>query len=222
MQSFIAITLIIASTALPPIASGPDYAPLSSDAYTEDLQVAGFRNGRMPDIRMIEVNGCLLERDAAYTLALMIEAADNDGVGLDPGDCYRSLEQQRIAYDKRCPEVDKPLTTYDPATDETVVVGYVQERQCSGPPIALPGTSNHGWGRAVDFTSNGRATLGCRDAAFTWLNANASRYGWVHPGWAHCGQSTSEPWHWEWGGVAEALPLPPITVSLDSILNRVR
>jgi D-alanyl-D-alanine dipeptidase len=222
MHSFIAITLVVASTALPPIASQPDYVPVSSEAYTADLQVAGFRNGNMPALRLIEVNGCLLERDAAYTLALMVEAATNAGVRLYPGDCYRSLEAQRSAYDRRCPVVDQPLTTYDPATDETVVVGYVKQRKCSGPPIAIPGTSNHGWGRAVDFTSNGRATLGCRDAAFTWLNANAARYGWVHPGWAQCGQSTAEAWHWEWGGVQEALPLPPITISAESMLHRVR
>jgi D-alanyl-D-alanine dipeptidase len=222
MHSFISVVLIVASVALPPISSQPSYEPVSSEAYSEDLRVAGFRNGYMPAIRMIEVDGCLLERDAAYTLALMLEAAAADGVDLDPGDCYRSFETQRVAYDTRCPEVPRPLTTYDPGTDETVVVGYVTERQCSGPPIAPPGMSNHGWGRAVDFTRNGRATIGCSDAAFTWLNANAARFGWVHPGWAQCGQSTAEPWHWEWGGVQEALPLPPITISLDSMLHRVR
>lgn len=222
MNSFVAIALIVAASAVPPISAGPDYQPISSESYTEDLVLAGMRNGRMPSMRMLEVDGCLLERDAAYTLALMIEAAANDGVDLDPGDCYRSFDQQRAAYEKRCPEVEQPLTTYDPATDETVTVGYTTRRECTGPPIAEAGQSNHGWGRAIDFTRDGRSTIGCGDGDFTWLNANGSRFGWVHPGWATCGRPTAEPWHWEWGGVEEALPLPPITVSAESVLQRVR
>lgn len=211
LNALIPLVLIVASAAVPPMWGELRYEPVSSEAYTEDLEAIGYNNGRMPEIRMIEVSGCLLERDAAYTLALMIEAAHLDGVALSPGDCYRSFEAQRAAYTKRCPEVDRELTTYDPVTEETVVVGYVTERQCSGPPIALPGTSNHGWGRAIDFTTNGTATLTCNTAEFGWLNENAGDYGWVHPGWAHCGRSTSEPWHWEWGGVQEVEPPPPFT-----------
>ncbi len=213
---------LLASAAMPPAWSEPNYEPISSEAYVEDLEVARLRNGDMPSVRMITVGGCTLERDAAYTLALMIEAAGKDGVWLSPGDCYRSLAQQRAAYEARCPEVETEITEYDSATDETIVVGTTVQRECSGPPIALPGTSNHGWGRAIDFTSNGRSSLGCNDSAFTWLNANAARFGWVHPDWARCGKSTAEPWHWEWGGVRDALPLPPITLSAEAILHRVR
>ena len=213
---------VLATSALPPVWSEPNYEPVSSEAYVEDLEVARLRNGKMPSLRMIDVHGCLLERDAAYTLALMIEAAANDGIRLTPGDCYRSFEQQRAAYDSRCPEVEIQITQYDPATDESIVVGTKKQRECSGPPIATPGTSNHGWGRAVDFTRNGRSTLGCGDSAFTWLNANGARFGWVHPPWARCGKATAEPWHWEWGGVREALPLPPITLSAETVLHRVR
>ena len=213
---------LLATAAMPPVWSEPNYEPISAEAYVEDLEVAGLRNGNMPSVRMMTVGGCTLDRDAAYTLALMIEAAGQAGVGLYPGGCYRTLSQQHAAYEQRCPEVENEITEYDPATDETVVVGSVVQRECSGPPIAKPGTSNHGWGRAIDFTSNGRSTLDCNDAAFTWLNANASRFGWVHPGWARCGQSTMEPWHWEWGGVREALPLPPITLTAEAVLHRVR
>jgi hypothetical protein len=62
---------------------------------------------------------------------------------------------------------------------------------------AVPGTSNHGLGVAVD--------LGCGaerfgSDAFLWLKANAGRYGWVHPAWAEPGGVTPEPWHWEYVG----------------------
>ena len=59
---------------------------------------------------------------------------------------------------------------------------------------AVPGTSNHGLGIAVD--------LGCgaNDAGTpvdVWLHANAPRCGWVHPAWAEPSGSKPEPWHWE-------------------------
>lgn len=220
MNSFIAITLIVAATAVPPLSDGPEYEPLNTEAYTEDLELAGFDNGYMPDLRMIEVEGCLLERDAAYSLAVMLEAAAAEGVDLDPGDCYRSYEQQSAAYNERCPLVEQALTTYDPVTDETTTVAYTSRRECSGPPIAEPGKSNHGWGRAIDFTRDGRSTIGCGDEDFDWLNANGPRFGWVHPAWAHCGQSTQEPWHWEWGGVVEVEP--PVIVPIEPDLHRLR
>lgn len=52
---------------------------------------------------------------------------------------------------------------------------------------ATPGTSNHGWGMAVD--------LDRRSAA--WLRANGADYGWVHPTWARSGGSKPESWHLE-------------------------
>lgn len=58
---------------------------------------------------------------------------------------------------------------------------------------APPGTSNHGWGLAIDF---------CPDTytgpAGTWLRANGPTYGWDNPSWARPGGAGPyEPWHWE-------------------------
>lgn len=161
----------------------------------------------MPDLRMIEVEGCLLERDAAYTLSLMLEQARSEGVSLYAEECYRSLGAQSSAFERRCPVTEREVTQVDPETGEESVLVVKGERACSGPPIARPGRSNHGWGRAVDF-SNGQRVLSCRDSGYFWLQENAARFGWVHPDWAHCGSSTREPWHWEWGGLTQALPFP--------------
>lgn len=182
--------------------------PISDEAYVLDLQELGYRNGDMPSTRMIEFGGCLMERDAGYTLSLMLEAAAVDGVALYTSDCYRSYSAQASAYDRRCPIEEEEITREDPATGETVVVDTKEVRVCKGPPIARPGHSNHGYGRAVDF-SNGSRTLSCYDAGFEWLQANARRFGWVHPSWAHCGRATQEAWHWEWGGLSEVVPVAP-------------
>lgn len=58
---------------------------------------------------------------------------------------------------------------------------------------AAPGTSEHGWGLAVDLCGGSAVA---RTATFTWLRANAPRYGWDNPGWAQT--TLYEPWHWEY------------------------
>ncbi|MBP2331130.1 cell wall-associated NlpC family hydrolase [Kibdelosporangium banguiense] len=62
---------------------------------------------------------------------------------------------------------------------------------------AVPGTSNHGWGLAVDLCG-GAQSYGTPE--YAWLRANAGRYGWSNPVWALPGRGREEPWHWEFGG----------------------
>ena len=62
---------------------------------------------------------------------------------------------------------------------------------------AVPGTSNHGWGLALDMAC-GVERFG--SVAHEWMKANAPQFGWVHPGWAQQGGSRPEPWHWEYAG----------------------
>jgi D-alanyl-D-alanine carboxypeptidase len=58
---------------------------------------------------------------------------------------------------------------------------------------ATPGTSNHGWGLAVDICADGYA-----GERWDWLKANAPQFGWDNPEWAQSGGSGPyEPWHWE-------------------------
>jgi hypothetical protein len=61
---------------------------------------------------------------------------------------------------------------------------------------AVPGTSNHGWGQAVDFCG-GIENSG--SGAYQWMEANAGRFGWLHPDWARPSGSKPEAWHWEFG-----------------------
>ncbi|WP_237774311.1 D-alanyl-D-alanine carboxypeptidase family protein [Actinosynnema sp. ALI-1.44] len=61
---------------------------------------------------------------------------------------------------------------------------------------AVPGTSNHGWGLAVDLCG-GAQSFGTAEHA--WLRANAGRFGWRNPPWAQPGRGREEPWHWEFG-----------------------
>jgi murein DD-endopeptidase MepM/ murein hydrolase activator NlpD len=61
---------------------------------------------------------------------------------------------------------------------------------------ATPGTSNHGWGVAVDLCG-GVERFGTPQ--HEWLVANGPAFGWQHPPWAAADGSRPEAWHFEFG-----------------------
>ncbi len=64
---------------------------------------------------------------------------------------------------------------------------------------AIPGTSNHGWGLAVDL-GGGINQFGSEQ--HSWMRANAPAFGFQHPSWARSDGSKPEAWHWEYVGVS--------------------
>ncbi len=127
----------------------------------------GFANGRLPSRLLCDVgSGERLRADAARAYAAMAVAFESRfGTQLCLIDGYRTLGEQQVL------------------------------RRTKRRFAAAPGTSEHGWGLAVD--------LGCgvqsrRSAPHQWLAENAGRFGWVNPAWAQPGGSKPEPWHWEY------------------------
>lgn len=59
---------------------------------------------------------------------------------------------------------------------------------------ATPGTSNHGWGLALDLCDSVNIF---NSEQYNWMKANAPNYGWFHPEWAEPNGSLPEAWHWE-------------------------
>jgi LAS superfamily LD-carboxypeptidase LdcB len=62
---------------------------------------------------------------------------------------------------------------------------------------AKPGTSNHGWGLAVDLC-DGPDKFGTPE--YDWMRSNAGEFGFENPSWARQGGSKPEAWHWEYVG----------------------
>jgi hypothetical protein len=62
---------------------------------------------------------------------------------------------------------------------------------------ATPGTSNHGWGTALDLCGGVQSF---DSAQHQWMQSNAPGFGWFHPSWAARTGNKPEPWHWEFGG----------------------
>jgi cell wall-associated NlpC family hydrolase len=131
----------------------------------------GWSNGRVPADQLCSIaGGHRLRCDAAAAYTAM-SAAYHAAFGspLCITDSYRSFDAQVDAHHR------KPRIT------------------------AVPGTSNHGWGLAVDLCG-GVNVFGTAQAA--WMQTNAGHYGWVHPDWAQAGGPNPEPWHWEYGDLA--------------------
>lgn len=129
----------------------------------------GHRNGRIPLIAMCPLEsapGHRLRCDAARAFdALSAAFAQRFGTPVSVTDAYRDYETQVVLKRRK------------------------------GRMAATPGTSNHGWGLAVDLGS-GVNRFGTEQHA--WMRQNAPRFGWIHPAWARQDGSLPEAWHWEY------------------------
>lgn len=106
-------------------------------------------------------------------LRQLLAAAKHDGVELCGGG-YRSSTSQIAVRKANC-----GTTPYD--------IYEKPASQCS-PPTAIPGTSQHEKGLAVDFDACTTHTTAC----YTWLAKHAKAYGLAN--------LPSEPWHWSTTG----------------------
>lgn len=118
----------------------------------------GFTNGSLPESQLKSIgHGAKLHKNAAAKWQELVNAAKKDGVTLKPGGpggyAYRDYAEQ-VALVKK-------YGLWSP----------------SNPGAAQPGTSNHGWGSAVDVHSSG----------YSWIAKNASKFGWRG--------ISNEPWH---------------------------
>jgi hypothetical protein len=131
------------------------YGKLTAPA---DLEPYG--NGHIPSAALEPVgqDGHRLSGPAARAWRACVEAARADGIDLTITDSYRNYDQQ---------------------------VDLVQRKglYSNGGFGATPGTSNHGWGMAVDADVTSPRTL-------EWMRANAWQFGFVEA-------VPREPWHWE-------------------------
>jgi len=126
----------------------------------EELKAYG--NGRIPAsaLETIGHGSHRLAAKAAQSFKAMEAAAAADGVKIDVTDSYRD---------------------YDTQVDLVRRKGLYSQ----GGLAAKPGTSNHGWGLAVDLDLN--------DEQQAWMRANGARFGFVE-------DTPREPWHWGFHG----------------------
>jgi hypothetical protein len=129
-------------------------------------------NGCLGNLKKGEVglNKYELTSEAADALEIMYEDMPEDvQKDLKISDSYRPLKIQCNIFN---------FDIYE-KTGKRIKIGT------SSVPVASPGTSNHGWGRALDLSSR---------KAQQWIKDNGYKYGWC---W---GEVKSEPWHFTYCG----------------------
>lgn len=130
----------------------------------------GSAGNSHPAGQLVDVRGITVDSSIAGQLAAMIDAAAADGITLT-GSGWRSAETTaRLRVQNGCPDVHT-----SPA--ETCAI-----------PTAIPGTSMHERGLAIDFANSSTHDT----AVYRWLAANAHRYGLYN--------LPSEAWHWSTNG----------------------
>lgn len=116
---------------------------------------ASYENGQIPESALCDIGGGETLRPDAAVAFMQLDEAYEEALGepIVVNDAYRDLAGQEYQYQDKGP-------------------GWA----------AVPGTSNHGWGLAIDIN----------DVQYEWMSANAGQFGWHHPE-----DLPHEPWHWE-------------------------
>jgi len=129
---------------------------------------AQYQNGRIPPEALCALDfapGKTLRCDAAEQLeALAAEFQKEFGYALKITDAYRP---------------------YDDQVRLKAIKPYL---------AAVPGTSQHGWGLAIDIGGNVPSGT---SREYVWLRTHGPDYGWDNPAWARPNGSKPEPWHFE-------------------------
>jgi D-alanyl-D-alanine carboxypeptidase len=148
-------------------------------------------NGFVPEHLLSKTNaGGLMYRTAASALNRMYVDALQHGVILKSVGAYRSYERQEELFLQRFTLIKKLAKRPLVRRRWKNKIWYLHHLA----PVAVPGTSNHGWGLAIDFNLS--------DAnVFPWLLKNAPKYGFYLQGkpFTITGKPNPEyePWHWQ-------------------------
>ena len=158
-------------SAAPPLDAILGAAVARPEATCLGASTAGFANGQIPADVLCPLwgtSGQMLRADAAAAFNALSRAyAETFGAPVCVTDSYRSYDEQ-VAV-----RILKPTLA------------------------AVPGTSNHGWGVALDLC-DGIQTFD--SPQHVWMQQNAMAFGWFHPSWAQRDGSKPEAWHWEFAG----------------------
>lgn len=149
--------------------------PIKTVSLPADLK--GKNNGKIDKALLKAIPGGQLHHLAAAAWKSLLVAATKAGVDLKPTspvDTYRPYEVQLRIFKER---YDTTKRLSKPRTFE----GKLHWLKPGKAAAAVPGTSNHGWGLAIDVANINQTKL-------EWLVANAGAFGFS---W----ELQDEPWH---------------------------
>ena len=156
------------------------------------------------NLHLVEVPGGEKVDERIYEpLMAMLEAAEREGLGPFVASGYRTQEKQQSLYDEKIQEYRAQ--------------GYPAEEAVRQAQkwVAVPGTSEHQLGIAVDIN-------GAVWEVYTWLQANSYKYGFIfrYPGEKTDLTGTAEEvWHYRYVGVEAATQIYERGLCLEEYLE---
>lgn len=172
--------------------------PLPSD-FTVSLEPVG--------------EGHQVDRRIAADLLEMLEDGKKEGYDILIVSSFRTMKKQTQLYERKVEQMKSQ--------------GYSQEkaREEAGKIVAVPGTSEHQLGLAVDLADAGYTTLDQRQeqtASYRWLVSHCAEYGFIL---RYPNEKTEitgiiyEPWHFRYVGKEAAAEIMGQKICLEEYLS---
>lgn len=188
------VSLLNKSTPSPPLLNIPK--PLFDIQNFLPDGITAEHNGQMPEDKLKPIHcGGKLYIDAARSWLAMVRAAAQDNVFLNlnhPSRAYRPLERQLTLFKQRFVPVDNSSNLSVNAF-RVEFDGKIWQLKPKQAYAAIPGTSSHGYGLAVDIENI------FLNYVKNWVAKNAEQFGFVRE-WSF------EPWHFTYVKSREGIP----------------
>ncbi len=172
-----------------------------------------MQEGYVPELAEVE-NGYSVDARIAEDLNAMLAAARADGCQPQICSAYRSVEKQ--------------IQVFNDTVNSWISQGssFWDAYQRTTQEVALPGTSEHGIGLAVDIVSNQYAELDAKQAETMeaqWLQEHCYEYGFIlryPPEKQSLTGIIYEPWHYRYVGREMAQKIKESGLTLEEYLGK--
>lgn len=188
----------IESKTQPPQQSSPKSFSTNRGGGTKNINGITYKNGKIeegklrailsestynnPTINKSDGGRVRLFIDASLALDKLLAAATHAGINFKINSAYRTYDDQARVFKTNC--------------SNAIGTGRCQVKPGEN-EAAQAGTSNHGYGLAVDLANLNGAKLQTFMPEYVWMKNNASRFGFKRLPFA--GKSENwEAWHWEY------------------------
>lgn len=171
-----------------------------------------MEEGYVPQLKELE-EGLSLDSRIIDAAKEMLADAKKAGLHIDICSAYRSVERQEQVFGDSMKERVKDGMSYWDAFNETAL------------NVAIPGTSEHALGLALDLISNQYTELDERQettAEAKWLKENCHKYGFIlryPPEKTNITGIIYEPWHYRYVGVEDATEIMKLGITLEEYLQ---
>lgn len=213
------------------ISPGPTDLSNHPDNAIENIQVSTFTQSESDGWNLMLVNrdnpipsdftvtlsdvgdGHQVDQRMAPALLEMLSASKQAGYDILIVSSYRTMEKQTQLYEQKVEYMQE--------------IGYTQEEaeEEAGKIVAVPGTSEHQLGLAIDLVSADYTMLDEQQeqtASYRWLVQHCAEYGFIlrYPnGKNHITGIIYEPWHFRYVGKEIALEIMEQEICLEEYLE---